>query len=308
MNGATVGLIIISLITVIVIIGIGPYIKKVSNCYYFWISIGVLLFIYMCVGRFGNDWKNLNQYFKNNIHDDFNHNILVSKGLLLDICPFTCFLLLLSIIFDPTRKVARVISPFALFGGLITIFGLNTNDIPKFNAHWIFLGNHPNEMYFMMHYIMVIVGTLVLVSTPRFNTYGIFKKKIICQKLDITCWLFCIIYAILYYSYVAILMKSLNVTDHVSGLNINDWDPSYGNAEYSGVAISLNCSPQVAAALGFITSFITISLLIFAFGSLQEIKKYHWDNIWNKKCWWCKQTYIKHVVTKQNKPSDNTNL
>jgi hypothetical protein len=188
-----------------------------------------------------------------------------------------------------------VLSPFALFGGLITICALSTVGDVKFTGSWIFEGEAPNQMYFMMHYIMVIIGTLVLVSTPRFKTYYFFKKNVIWQKLNITHWIFCFCFAALYYSYVAICMSALNVSQNVSGLNMNDW--AWG--EYNGVAQALNSSPQVACALGFIASIISISLLIFGFSYLQEIKRYHIDDVWNKKSWWFKQTYIMHSINKK---------
>jgi hypothetical protein len=52
-----------------------------------------------------------------------NDDIIVSRGLLLDICPFCAFVISIAVIIDPTRKIAKIIAPFALFGGLITILG-----------------------------------------------------------------------------------------------------------------------------------------------------------------------------------------
>jgi hypothetical protein len=94
-------------------------------------GLGILLFIYVCVCRFANDFHNLNQYFKDKTNGD---EITISKGLLLDICPFVCFALLISIIVDPTRRMAQVLSPFALFGGLITICALSTVGDVKFTG------------------------------------------------------------------------------------------------------------------------------------------------------------------------------
>jgi hypothetical protein len=85
---------------------------------------------------------------------------------------------LFSIVVDPTRKTSQVIAPFAIFGGLITICALDVGgESPEMTAQYIFVGITPNNLYFMMHFIMVIVGTLVLVSTPRLKTHSFFKKK-----------------------------------------------------------------------------------------------------------------------------------
>jgi hypothetical protein len=71
---------------------------------------------------------------------------------------------------DPTRKFAKIIAPFALFGGLITILGgigdeFQDSDVSVWR--YIFVGDSLNPMYFMMHYINVLVGALVLVSVPK---------------------------------------------------------------------------------------------------------------------------------------------
>jgi hypothetical protein len=72
-----------------------------------------------------------------------------------------------AIIVDPTRKIAKAIAPFGIFNCLITILGGIGQDDPQLTASYIFLGNSENPMYFMMHYLMLLVGTLVLVSAPR---------------------------------------------------------------------------------------------------------------------------------------------
>jgi hypothetical protein len=89
------------------------------------------------IGRFYNDMS----AFAQNGNDS---GIGTSRGLLLDICPFCAFAICVSIITDPTRKLAKIIAPFALFGGLITILGgigdelaLNDGSI----AHYIFWGD-----------------------------------------------------------------------------------------------------------------------------------------------------------------------
>jgi hypothetical protein len=45
--------------------------------------------------------------------------------------------------------------------------------------------------------------------------------------------------------------------------------------EYSGVANALNISAAEAAAIGFVASIISITLLIFAFSGLQQVSKYY---------------------------------
>jgi hypothetical protein len=55
--------------------------------------------------------------------DQYSDGIVVSRGLLLDLCPFCAIALPTLMIIDPSRKTLRIIAPFAIFGGLITLFG-----------------------------------------------------------------------------------------------------------------------------------------------------------------------------------------
>jgi len=84
-------------------------------------------------------------------------------------CPATIFLVCIFLIIDPSRKIAGVIAPFCLFGGLITILGgvaTGDNGNAKLTAEYIFLGVDPNKMYFMMHFMLIMVGTAVMLNTP----------------------------------------------------------------------------------------------------------------------------------------------
>jgi hypothetical protein len=138
-------------------------------------------------------------------------------------------------------------------------------------------------MYFMMHYINVLVGSLVLVSVP---------------KMRFADWIYCNLFAGAYYSYVAICMLTLHVQYNVSGLNINDWS---SGGEYDGVATIFNSSPAVACALGFILSYSGITLIIFGSNRLQLMKRYRWYNMWNKEKWYIGWYQLKPDVIKEPK-------
>jgi hypothetical protein len=55
----------------------------------------------MIMCRFGSDWANLFKY-----DSKTDSTIIISKGLLLDMCPFTAFFVCFALIIDPTRKIA----------------------------------------------------------------------------------------------------------------------------------------------------------------------------------------------------------
>jgi hypothetical protein len=143
---------------------------------------------------------------------------------------------------------------------------INIGDLPMWK--YIFIGDSANPMYFMMHYLNVVLSVLILVSVP---------------KMRFADWIYCNFFAATYYGYVGICMVSLNVTDHVSGLNLNDWDLG---GEYSGVAEIFKVGPAAAAAIGFSLSYLCISGIIWGQSCLQKFKRYRWYDMWNKKTWY----------------------
>ncbi|MDR3257884.1 MAG: DUF5378 domain-containing protein [Mycoplasmataceae bacterium] len=247
---------IITVLSVVLIIAVGPYIKKVTNNWFFWIILGGVLMSYLIVCRFyPYGWS-----------PDYDGGIPESRKYLLDICPFCALAICVAVVIDPTRKLAKIIAPFALFGGLITILGGIGQDSPELTWQYIFIGNDVNPMYFMMHWINVVMGILVLVSVPKMRWAD---------------WIYCNLFAGCYYSYVAIMMTAFNLQQNVSGLCIFDW--SYG--EYSGVSEFFGVGPGAAAAIGFSLSYVCISLIIFLQNRVQLLKRYRWYDMFDELDW-----------------------
>jgi hypothetical protein len=158
----------------------------------------------MC-GRFYNDFNNLIHYDKN--VDD---TIIISKGLLLDLCPFCALMLPLCLIIDPTRRLAAVLSPFAIFGGLITLFGeiaTNADGDVTLSPTYIFLGIGQNPMYYMIHFINLVLGFFVLANFPRVYLKG---------------FIYMCYFIILYFAYVLIVVAATGTEENVTGVTGND--------------------------------------------------------------------------------------
>jgi len=81
--------------------------------------IGIVLLIYLLIGRFAYDFAHT---FDSTVYS-MDSKISISKGLLLDLCPFVAFFLSITMILDPTRKTTCVLAYYGIFGGLITFFG-----------------------------------------------------------------------------------------------------------------------------------------------------------------------------------------
>jgi hypothetical protein len=87
-------------------------------------------------------------------------------------CPFCGLAICLAVVVDPSRKIAKIIAPFAIFGGLITLIGGMSGEYNEYGTsvspiHYIFLGDAENPLFFLLHYINIAVGVLVLVSVPK---------------------------------------------------------------------------------------------------------------------------------------------
>lgn len=195
-------LIVITIVSIIVLIGIAPFIKRVLNCYPIWCVVGILLLAYLITMRFGAAWVNV----KNN----------ESRAYLTDWCPFGALLTCVLMIVDPTRRVLRTIGTINVFAGLLTIFALPLTDSVWGGSLWndIWRGNEPNPIYFSMHYIMLMGSLAAILSGP-------------CLKFRHALYAFCGFG--FYLIYVTICIKTLHLTNNVTGLVSGDWD---FNGEY----------------------------------------------------------------------------
>lgn len=256
----SVGL-VLCLITILIVgieFAISPFCKKVLTSYYFYATVGMLLLIYIICGRYFDDWY---AYF---FVEDQNllPSYAISKALLLDLCPFACFFLCLLLIVDPKRQIVKYIAPFAIFGGCITLFGeilFVVEDNYTIDAiwswKWILFGTNPNEMYFMIHFIQVILGSLILI-----NTKIVWKWSI----------LFGFVFWFCYMSYILIIVNTCEVTENATGMVEYDWI----EGQYSGVASFLPLPFPWIAIVGFSMVTVVIIGIISGFWGIQKLKPY----------------------------------
>lgn len=271
---------------VILMIFCNKFIRKVTNSYFFWLVISAFFFIWLIYFRFAEEWSTYWSAVANHTITDpttYGQSILISKGLILDTCPFAALAILLALILDPSRKVARAIAPMALIGGaLIVFFQLpfdNSGTImTRLDAQFIFIGDGGNKCYFLFHAINLLFAVGVLLNTPRGGWKGYCLSCGICFG---------------YYIYVAICMVVTGCSWNVAGLNLNDWSPS---GEYYVVARVLNLPPLPTACIGFVTLFAIFSLINYL--NDYPFKRWIWKygNKYHK--WYCWYNYNAHTVQK----------
>lgn len=229
------GLVLI-ILTIIIIGGMvvcNHWIKKITNCY-FWHAIPSIFFlIWLFVFRFGPDISTcINHTFINPSY--YEESIIISKALLLDVCPFIAVAMCVSLIFDPSRRIARSLAPIAIIGGTITICSLAFDGTlnASLTARFIFIGDSVNKCYFIMHFIQLVLGIGTMLNTPRNGWKGTLLTLLV---------------TISYYCYVAIVMAATGASWNVSGLSINDWETT---GEYHFVAESFNIPPKICQIIG----------------------------------------------------------
>ncbi len=91
---------------------------------------------------------------------------------MLDACPCFFCLLTISLIADPSRRMARIFAPIAIVGGMITLSALISNSSDPninaaFDAQFLFIGKGTEKCYFIMHFMQIAIGTGVLLNTPK---------------------------------------------------------------------------------------------------------------------------------------------
>lgn len=293
----TIGLILVGFSTFILISFFACYkwTKNFFDSYWFFLTFGIIGLIYFVAGRWGFDIKNLIDaggvqgicnnilnYEFNNFSNGLNHDssLLISKALLLDMCPFMCLVMSIAFICDPKRKFVKIISPWCIFGGAITLFGgILFENVPSgLNiAEYIFVGsaNPNNRLYFIMHFYLLIIGTIALFASKRFS---------------LNSFLYSCIFASIYLIYVKIMVEVTHCNWNATGMVANDW---YGNGEYGTVGDVLKLSFPTIQFVGYAGVFLTIVVLVILKSILcfdMEKRIYIFDEIWLKifpfLYWW----------------------
>lgn len=216
---------LITILTMILILSLNKFTYNICRKYAFNIFFGILFLAYFLIFRYVPDLI----YYIENIDTltpgSLLYSFKTSKVFLMDMCPLMAFLLPLSMIIDKSRSIAKVLSPIALLGGMVTIFGgitfedinkiLDENNIDLWE--YIFIGtNSSNRIYFSMHYLMIIFSLLNIINSKKYTRYSLYGTSF---------------FYVLWMIYMQITINVLNVTANATGLVQFDW---FGG-EYTGV-------------------------------------------------------------------------
>ncbi|BAC44217.1 hypothetical protein D8X55_00785 [Malacoplasma penetrans] len=224
--------------------------KRLVNNYWFWAIPSLLFLIYFIVFRFYGAWRDLNQFLQTNsiwLGNELNYedSIIVSKALLLDMCPFVAIALPVSLILDKTRRIANAISPFAILGAGITIpFIAYSDPEAAISFKYFFVGGFL-PIYFFMHLYLLTYGVMVFSNSRN-------RKWI--HLLD------CHIFAAIFFGYVCFVSFTTKTVWNVTGINANDWESSLG--EYNMVSQIFNLPFPSVMVISFLLAYIFVVSIV----------------------------------------------
>lgn len=242
--------------------------KKIFSNYWFY-SISSLFFLIIFISfRWSFDLKSWIENDDRNLIGGL--QVIKSKVLLLDLCPFNFVFLCLFCIFDKKRFYASSISIISFIGGAITIYGQITFEaIGKINSDifnvipnmewWEY--TFANQLYFIMHFYLTIYGLIVLMNTNGFDL-----KKILINH----------IYIVLFFIYITIISFSMNIKRNVTGISIEDWEPT-GEYETIGEFLHFLSWPWQPIIVFLFIWFIT--MLVVQMRNIMIIDSNYYENI-----------------------------
>lgn len=217
----------------------------------------------------------------------YTYSFMISKVLLLDLCPFmSLFFPFCIVISGKELKLARMLAPVTIFCGLITIyFGCSQDDLGEASlAQYLFVGIGNNKLYYLMHFVILVLGVIVLLNGRRFTWKA---------------WLGIQGFLIAYLLYVLIFVKTLHLTNNVTGLAYGDWYPfpsSNSFAQYNTVAQVFNNMPFPNIMwLSYFLVWLFLMLLITAKHFL-TFDYHNKVNFINTNVYWYKHVYLKKQV------------
>lgn len=201
------------------------YVSLLFTNYHFYAIIGILSFIYFWVFRHQENLTNfinkdtlingkpMDDKFLIDPGKEYFRQLGISKALLLDICPFVAFAFCFGLVFDRKRNVLKVMSPFAVAGGVITIFFFVVNDklgdvinYYPVTEWWDFIFG--NEVFFSMHYFSLVMGVIVFLNSTGYSVKSIIGT---------------FAFPTIYFIYIGIIVNTLGVNNFATGLVPGDW-------------------------------------------------------------------------------------
>lgn len=217
MNWTSIVLLFIIVIPVFcALVGNRGLIKLDKKHHWILVLFAVFSLAYFIGARWFFEWRDFLDY----AHESTGYlrSVYYSKVFLLDLCPLMALLLPLAVIFDSKRRYAKILCPLTIIGSLITLFGQCVWQEPINFWEYLFIGEDGNRLYFMMHFLSLLLALWVLIISTNFN-----KWNVLANFIFLVCWLI----------YVLAIVNLFDIQNNATGLVPYDWiNP---NGEYHTV-------------------------------------------------------------------------
>ena len=252
-------------ITLVFILVIGYIFHKKKWKWQWWYSaiFAAGCLIYFIAGRWVTDFHELQSIphlTPQEVSEQFKPSYLISKVFLLDMCP--CLLVIISAfaIVPFFNRVAYILAPIGLWTSCATLYlAVSTYNSPL-TWQFIFLGYSPNLLFFMMHYLLMCLSLILLLSVPRYKWHWM---------------ILAVLFILLYIVYVYIVKFITGANWNLTGLTKNDWIITYQNVitpteiihhvdtgEYYALGHALGISWPGAPVFLFVGSAIMVVIII----------------------------------------------
>lgn len=255
----------------------------IFHSYIYWAIIGSLSLAYFLFAR----WiPYIQEYFtfdfssNNNI---YTYSVTISRVFLLDLCPAVAFLLPFVLIVDKTKTLAKIISPYAIIGSIVTIYStvLTTSDNVNI-IEYIFIGDNENRMFFMMHFISLILAIGVMLISRNYTSWSTFGS---------------FLFIAFYIAYVTIFVDLKNVLYNTTGVSKFDWyDDVYGNFSEYGIVYDIFKIPFpiIKWLMYFFAVIVKLFMILIKNVTTKDINKI----ISFEKRWYTKIPYLNKICLK----------
>jgi len=281
MNWAGFTIALVSIAIVALIFVFNKKLEVITKYYWFWLVIGIFLIIWYLVWRWIPDIKK----YTDLLHTSFDpstpdNSDIISRAFLLDACPFFSILLAISLIVDPSRKLARTVAPFAFLGGIFVLFGqIPFNDSITWGFKDFFIGSDSARLYVFAHFASFVLSFMIILNTPKYGWKG---------------YVAVVSLAIVFYSYVLIVMKTTGCRHSCAGMSLDEWEK---DGPYYFVKRLTNL-PTLACMIIGLTGIFLLGSGYVAFNDyvIHVFRKFNYGNFRTKKFYiW----YQPNIHTKQ---------
>ena len=224
-------------------------------------AIGCL--IYFIFGRWLTDFhelQSIGHLTPQQVSEQFKPSYLISKVFLLDMCPYLLVIISFFAIFPFLNRIAYILAPVGLWTSCATLYLAVSTYSSALTWQFIFLGYSPNLLFFMMHYLLMCLSLILLLSVPRYKWHWI---------------ILALLFIVLYIGYVFVIKFITGANWNLTGLTKNDWIITYQNVitpteiihhknvgEYYALGKAVGISWPTAPFFLFIGSGIMVIIII----------------------------------------------